>query len=215
MPELVVRPTQWRIAARFEDGSVAMATSMASRAGHGTEATGSGRLVLANLPLDPSQTNLPQQPVFVPLLHRLVGFVARSAAPDFGRALVGQLLGGTVSPADRAGAETRPAGLAVPPEAPGFYRVASSGADGQREALVAANLDPAEGDLRRTTAARVRACLGDRATVIRPGPDGRVVLPPRTGAGLRLSGPLLAAALLLVLIEFALAQGLRLPSLRV
>ncbi len=180
VPDLQVQPTHWRTAARFEDGSPAMAAR--------------AHTVLVNLPLDPQQTNLPQQTVFVPLMHRLVGFAA-GGETGAASVLVGQALGPS-------------AGAAA--DRPGFQRLAAaSGA--QRETLLAVNLNPAEGDLRRTTPEHVRHCLQGNVTVVRPGPDGAVELPPLAAAGLHLAGPLLVLVLLLLLAELALSQGLRWP----
>ncbi|MCE5241329.1 BatA domain-containing protein [bacterium] len=178
VPDLQVRPTHWRVAARFEDGSAAMAAR--------------AHTVLVNLPLDPQQTNLPQQTVFVPLMHRLVGFAAGDDA-QAGSALVGQALGSSPAPAR-----------------PGFQRLAAA-TGAQRESVYAVDLDPAEGDLRRTTPEHVRRCLQGNVIVVRPGPDGAVKLPPLTAAGLHLAGPLLVLVFLLLLAELALSQGLRWP----
>ena len=180
VPDLQVQPTHWRTAARFEDGSPAMAAR--------------AHTVLVNLPLDPQQTNLPQQTVFVPLMHRLVG----CAAGDDGEAdsvLAGQSLGPSPAPAG-----------------PGFLRLAAA-TGAQSESACAANLDPAEGDLRRTTPEHVRRCLQGNVIIVRPGPDGAVKLPPLAAARVHLAGPLLVLVLLLLLAELALSQGLSWPIL--
>lgn len=130
--------SQWRVSARYDRQVPALLT------GH----MGEGRVLLANFQPTPEATDLPSLPVFVPLLHRLVGHVARGPRPEEWRVLVGQPWGPDGRTADR----------------PGFIEPPVVG-----QPVLAANLDPLEGDLRRLSRPEIqRRCAPLKVTVCTP-----------------------------------------------
>ncbi|MEA3403606.1 MAG: BatA domain-containing protein [Armatimonadota bacterium] len=126
-------------------------------------APGKGRaLLLASAP-DDAWSDLPRQPVFVPLMHALARHLAAGRGACVLDAGPGELLvGELVRPADAVVLER--AGSAVQAtvsgrrwsataEEPGVYRVL---ADGREVAAAAVNIDPAESDPTQVTDAQVR-----------------------------------------------------------
>lgn len=177
--ELSVPPAgAWRVPAQFDNGVPALVAGQ----------VGAGRVLLANFEPAPAATDLPTLPVFVPLLHRLAGFVARGPRPEDARVLVGEPWG--------------PGGLAA--DRPGFLD-RSAVADG---APLAVNLDPLEGDLQRLSATEVqRRCTPLRVDVCAPDK-----LPDHLrGSPVPLATPLWLLGLGLLVLELFL---LRRPGVR-
>jgi hypothetical protein len=172
----------WRVLARFEEGTPALVEGRVGR----------GRVLISALPLDPKQTDLPRQPVFVPLMHRLAGYVAR----DTDDVLPSVLVGERVASPHAAGQ----AGVPAPPMQPGFHTLPTP--DGQRQWLFAANVDPAETDLTRIEPAELQRQLRLPVTSARS--------PRPLGLPLALTLPLLVALLLLALAEMLLTHPVRL-----
>jgi hypothetical protein len=145
------------VLARFDDGAPALV-----EARHGP-----GRVVLVATAADALWSDLPLQPVFLPLLHRLVSHVARvgddrrswetggvATLPATAGELVVEQPGGEVLrlPADTG---TRTLALA---EA-GFYRVREAGAGAGPVAVLAVNPPAAESDLALARADELAALL--------------------------------------------------------
>jgi hypothetical protein len=143
----------------------------------------------------------------VPLLHRLAAYLARPARPSIDDVTVGER---PVIAADDLPSQVTLTPPGGPPEEvavqdgvlpevklPGAHRVSWSGHD----VAFAANLDPRESDLTRTTEAAVRRVLAPaRVSTVGPGEIGQAFaqqLPSRTD----LSMPLLLLGLGLLLFE--------------
>ncbi len=184
--ELSVPTTsRWRVSARYDNQVPALLN------GH----VGEGRVLVANFEPTPGASDLPSLPVFVPLLHRLVGFVARGPRPEEARVLVGEARGPDVGAAERPGFVDR--------------RVVAGGS------ALAVNLDPLEGDLRRFAAADLqRRCAPVKVSVCNPDE-----LPGRLqGAPVPLATPLWLLGLGLLVLELFLlrrpgAKGVTTPRL--
>ncbi|AHG92747.1 double-transmembrane region domain protein (plasmid) [Gemmatirosa kalamazoonensis] len=152
-----------QVLARFEDGAPALVERPA----------GKGRVLLWASTLDNWWTDLPLDPVYVPLVRQLATHTARvlPAAPAY---LVGQTIDPSSvsddaapewvveSPSGRrqhVGADGIP-GLATLAE-PGVYRVRPNGSRNDAGVLLAANVDPAEADPTRVPPAEIAAAVGD------------------------------------------------------
>lgn len=166
------------VLAGFDDGAPALLT----------RAVGNGRVLVWSSTLDRFWNDLPTQPVFVPFVHRVVEFAAgyREAqswhtvggglrlaaledaalpegtevtvtAPDGGNsALVAAAL--ATGAADATAATDR-----LDLAEPGFYSLAWSDDDTDRELVVAANLDRTESDLAKLDPEELAAALRYRA----------------------------------------------------
>jgi Aerotolerance regulator N-terminal/von Willebrand factor type A domain len=146
--------TNARVLARFDDGGVAAAERR----------IGAGRAIVWTSTLDDSWNDLALKPVFLPLMHQIVGYLARYEEPAAWRT-VGQALDVSGRAAGRGGPIVlTPSGQRIAlggSLAPrfvelgeqGFYeiRATPARADAQQkqrpEVIVAVNLDPAESDL--------------------------------------------------------------------
>ena len=196
------------VLARYDDGATAIAARPA----------GSGRVVVWTGALDNGWSDLPLQPVFVPLVHEL----ARHAAGDQ-RAAPWIIAGALVDMPDYVArlrgaprADGAPdAWLAVAPSGdrtrdddrspvlqtvePGFYELRPLGGGGQSLPL-AVNADPEEGDLRTLDPELVAVAMGGATPAA-----GAAAAPARTAADdeerQALWWWLLAATLLLVAAE--------------
>jgi hypothetical protein len=152
-----------QVLARFEDGAPALVERSADR----------GRVLLWTSTLDSYWTDLPLDPVYVPLVRQLATHTARvlPTAPAY---LVGQ----TIDPATVSD-ESAPewvvetpsgrrqhigvdgiAGIATLSD-PGVYRVRPNGSRDDAGVLLAANVDPAEADPTRIPPAEIAAAVGD------------------------------------------------------
>ena len=149
-----------RVLARFDDGGVALAEVPA----------GEGRVVVWTAGLDNAWSDLPVQPVFLPLVHELARHTA-GAPPALPWLTVGTRVDvAAYAAALQAGAAPARATTAAPSEwlasapsgarerleaaapvlevaEPGFYEVRAVTDGGSAPRPLAVNLDPAEGDL--------------------------------------------------------------------
>jgi hypothetical protein len=135
-----------RVLARLDDGSAALAEISVGR----------GRVLIWTSAMDNVWSDLPLQPVFLPLMHQLVLYaarhVSRPAALTVGRiaALGREELGsaGEVVIVSPSGVRSRmtvgEAPVAVPVIEAGFYEVREAGVAGRVLTLLAANVDPEE-----------------------------------------------------------------------
>ena len=160
---LVPRPVHG-VLARFDDGGVALAEAR----------VGSGRLLVWTSSLDAFWNTLPQQPVYLPLVHELVKYTADYSEPapwvDVGRPLAVRELVSAASTVPTAVSGSIPSAAAIRVTSelggvgrqlsgadgvaativldPGFHTVAwGEEGDPATQARVAANVDRAEGDL--------------------------------------------------------------------
>jgi hypothetical protein len=140
--------SRWRVLASFTDQTPALIAGSVGR----------GRVLIANFAPDTKSSDLTSLPVFVPLMHRLLSYVARSYHLETTRFLPGQ----TVSAQAIAGGAPGDAGAApsLRPERPGIYELRWKAA-GNRESVehFAVNVDPLESDLRRLSPQEVQRRL--------------------------------------------------------
>jgi hypothetical protein len=143
----MIDPTS-RVLARFEDGGVAAAERR----------TGAGRVIVWTTTLDDTWTDLPVKPIYLPLVHQLVRYLARyEQTPSW------MTVGQVVDLASTA-ARIRTDRIIVAPDgqrttqkagAPGLlelneqgiYEIRPAGATSGRPQAIAVNIDPAEADL--------------------------------------------------------------------
>ncbi|MBM3475237.1 MAG: VWA domain-containing protein [Armatimonadetes bacterium] len=172
---------------------------------------GGSHLVLFNTSADGSWGEHIRSPAYVPLLHRLAMYLARPARPSITDVIVGErpaIIGGdppgevmltgpdgqqqTVPVQDRALPEVK---------VPGEYRVRW----GTLDLAFAANVDPRESDLTRTTEAAIRKALAPAQVtfVDSEATAARFVALLPTRADLSL--PLLLCALLVLAVESVLS----------
>ncbi|HMF92777.1 MAG TPA: hypothetical protein VKE96_00720, partial [Vicinamibacterales bacterium] len=146
---LQTTPTD-RVVARFDDGAVAAAEKK----------IGAGRVIIWTSTLDDSWTDIGVKPVFLPLVHQLVRYLAQYEQPA-SWFTVGQVLDLT----QRAKARTdriivTPSGERISQSSmgegnegllelteQGIYEIRSAAATTGRPEAIAVNLDPAESDL--------------------------------------------------------------------
>src|SRR5438445_6110452 len=157
--------TDARVLARFDDGGVAAAEKR----------IGAGRVIAWSSTVDDSWNDLALKPVFLPLVHQMVRYLARYDEPSAWYT-VGQALdvsGRAAGQGDRV--VLTPAGQRVPlsgRDAPrfvelteqGFYEIRPTGARVGRPFTVAVNLDPAESDLSSMDPRELVAAATGRAT---------------------------------------------------
>jgi hypothetical protein len=199
-----------RVLARFEDGEPWLIE----------QPVGRGRVVFASSTADLEGNDLPTRPVFVPLVQRLVlwlaGGLEAAEEPELGAGeqlvLTGgaELAGtrvGVVSPGGgRIEAEFLPDGAvsrAVVPalEEVGFYRWSRPG----REGVAAVNAPAAESDLTPLAVEELEERLRPvRAELVEVTPSGASGDPSRLGVR-SLTRPLLVALLALLLVEMIVA----------
>jgi hypothetical protein len=139
-----------RVLARFDDGAVAAAEKK----------VGAGRVIVWTTTLDDTWTDLAVKPVFLPLVHQLVRYLAHyEAATSW--VTVGQVLDLSARAKDRAarivvtpagerltlsGAGQANQGL-LELSQQGIYEIRSAAAATGRPEAIAVNIDPAESDL--------------------------------------------------------------------
>jgi aerotolerance regulator-like protein/VWA domain-containing protein len=159
---LEVPPTD-RVIARYDDGAVAAAERR----------VGQGRVIAWTTSLDDSWNDFPRKPVYLPLIHQLVKYLARYEQPTAWRT-VGQvvdlsaLLKGradrvVMTPAgERVTVPASEAGL-VELNEQGVYEVRGASGATVRAERIAVNLDPAESDLATLDPEELVAAVTGRA----------------------------------------------------
>jgi hypothetical protein len=158
-----------RIIARYDDGAIAAAERK----------VGLGRVVVWTTTLDDTSTDIAVKPVFLPLVHQIVRYLAHYEAPT-SWFTVGQVLDLSARIRSRAarivvspsGDRTTQSGGGEGAEGllelneQGVYEVRSTGAATGRPEAIAVNLDPAESDLSPLDARElVAAVTGHGASV--------------------------------------------------
>ena len=151
--------------ARYDDGAAAVAEKR----------TGAGRVIVWTSTLDDSWTDLAVKPVYLPLVHQLVRYLARyEQTPSW--LTVGQVVDLTsmaaqirsdrivVTPSgQRTTQRANSPGLLELTEQ-GVYEVRAGGAATGRPLAIAVNIDPAEADLAPVDPAELVAAVTGRAT---------------------------------------------------
>jgi hypothetical protein len=154
-----------RVLARYDDGAVALAERR----------TGAGRVIVWTSTLDDSWTDLALKPVYLPLVHQLVRYLARyEQTPSW--LTVGQVVDLTslaaqirgdrivVSPSgQRTTQRANSPGLLELTEQ-GIYEVRAGGTATGRPLAIAVNIDPAEADLAPVDPTELVAAVTGRAT---------------------------------------------------
>jgi hypothetical protein len=134
-----------RVLARFDDGAVAAAERK----------VGQGRVIAWASALDDSYSDLPRRPVYLPLVHQLVKYLAQFE-PSRSWQTVGQVVDvGALTKARANWVVVTPSGKRVAQNGPleldeqGVYDVRPSGGavEGTPAQAIAVNIDPAEADL--------------------------------------------------------------------
>jgi hypothetical protein len=154
-----------RVVARYDDGAVAAAERR----------TGAGRVIVWTSTLDDSWTDLPVKPVYLPLVHRLVAYLARyEQTPSWLN--VGQVVDLASTAATIRGERlvVSPSGQRTtqPADSPGLlelteqgvYEVRAGATNTARPMTIAVNIDAAEADLTALDPAELVASVTGRAT---------------------------------------------------
>jgi hypothetical protein len=154
-----------RVIARFDDGAVAAAERR----------TGAGRLIVWTSTLDDAWTDLPVKPVYLPLVHRLVSYLARyEQTPNW--QTVGQVVDlasafatirgerVVVSPSGQRTTQAAGSPGLLELSEQGVYEVRAGGTTTGRPQAIAVNIDPAEADLTPLDPAELVASVTGRAT---------------------------------------------------
>src|SRR5882757_7030257 len=159
-----------RVLARYDDGAVAAAERK----------IGGGRSVVWTSTLDDSWTDIAVKPVFLPLVHQLVRYLAHYEAPT-SWLTVGQVLDLTARAKGRGDRSDRivvtPSGERISQSnagegnegllelnEQGIYEIRTTGAAGGRPEAIAVNLDPAESDLSAIDPRELVAAVTGHAT---------------------------------------------------
>ncbi|HVH26825.1 MAG TPA: BatA and WFA domain-containing protein [Vicinamibacterales bacterium] len=156
-----------RVISRFDDGAVAAAERR----------TGAGRLIVWTSTLDDTWTDLVVKPVYLPLVHQLVRYLARyEQTPNW--LTVGQVvdLASTaatirgervvVSPSGQRTTQAAGSPGLVELSEQGVYEIRAGGTTTGRPMAVAVNIDPAEADLTPLDPAELVASVTGRATQV-------------------------------------------------
>jgi hypothetical protein len=168
---LQTEPTD-RVLARFDDGAIAAAERK----------VGAGRVIVWTSTLDDSWTDIAVKPIFLPLVHQLVRYLAHYE-PSTSWFTVGQVLDLTARAKGRADRSDK---IVVTPsgermthagsgegneglielEEQGVYEVRPTGAPQSRPEAIAVNLDPAESDLTAIDPRELVAAVTGHATPV-------------------------------------------------
>jgi hypothetical protein len=166
---LQTAPTD-RVLARYDDGAVAAAEKK----------IGGGRSIVWTTTLDDSWTDIAVKPVFLPLVHQLVRYLAHYEPPT-SWLTVGQVLDLTARAKGRGDRSDRivvtPSGERISQSSAGegnegllelneqgIYEIRSTGAASGRPEAIAVNLDPAESDLSAIDPRELVAAVTGHAT---------------------------------------------------
>ncbi len=159
-----------RVLARFDDGAVAAAEKR----------IGGGRAIVWTSTLDDSWTDIALKPVFLPLVHQMVRYLAHYEPPT-SWLTVGQVLDLTARAKGRGDHSDRivvtPSGERISQSGAGegnegllelneqgVYEIRPAGAAGGRPEAIAVNLDPAESDLASIDPRELVAAVTGHAT---------------------------------------------------
>jgi len=200
-----------RVLARFDDGAVAAAERR----------TGAGRVIVWTSTLDDSWTDLPVKPVYLPLVHQLVSYLARyEQTPSW--LTVGQVvdlasISATirgdrlvVSPsAQRTTQRANTPGLLELTEQ-GIYEVRAAGSNTGRPQAIAVNIDPVEADLTPLDPAELVASVTGHASqdVAEAGAAAEALSPEDSEKRQALWWYLLMAGMLLLAAETVISNRL-------
>jgi hypothetical protein len=163
-----------RVLARFDDGAIAAAEKK----------VGAGRAIVWTSTLDDSWTDIGVKPIFLPLVHQLVRYLAQYEQPA-SWFTVGQVLDLT------ARAKARADRIVVTPSSEriaqsslgegsegllelneqGIYEIRATGAASGRPEAIAVNLDPAESDMTAIDPRELVAAVTGRATPLTVQPE--------------------------------------------
>ena len=212
---LQTEPTD-RVLARFDDGAIAAAERK----------IGAGRAIVWTSTLDDSWTDIGVKPVFLPLVHQLVRYLAHYE-PSTSWFTVGQVLDLTARAKGRADRSDR---IVVTPSGErithagggegnegllelneqGVYEVRPTSAPTGRPEAIAVNLDPAESDLSPIDPRELVAAVTGHATQVAAGPAAPVQEMTREESERRQSlwWYLLLAGLLLLAAETVISNRL-------
>jgi len=149
-----------RVLARFDDGAAAAVERK----------VGAGHVIVWASALDDSYSDLPKKPVYLPLVHQLVKYLAQFEAPRAWQT-VGQVVDVQTLTRSRANwVVVTPSGKRVPQAGPlelseqGVYDVRPAGAaDAFAPQAIAVNIDPAEEDLAAIDPAELVAAVTGHA----------------------------------------------------
>ena len=188
------------------------------------KAFGQGRVIFSAMTFDPEWSNLPLQPLFVPLAQRLVIHLAVAGGDNASTALIGQSLQRLI-PATSAEKEylfTAPDGkesaiapsetegrqvLTIPPSTtPGIGRIRSKANPDRPASLAIWNLDPAEGDLETYSESEVRSLAERLGIAYANNTEGYARMDRDRRLGAEIWQPLLALLLILLFFEVLLQQ---------
>jgi hypothetical protein len=191
-----------QVLARFDAGSPAVAERR----------TGNGRVLIWGSTFDTAWSDLPQRPMFLPFVHRVVRHLAGYTEPQ-PWVTVGQVLDASVAPRGGASAQRvvlTPSGRRLPIEdegsdvvelsEKGFYELRGEG--NQNVTVVAVNVDPVEADLtpidpKEIVAAATGGSTGGDGTQ----PNGIPLTPEAKEKNQRLWWYLLIAGILLLGVD--------------
>lgn len=154
-----------RVLARYDDGAVAAAERR----------TGAGRVIVWTSTLDDSWTDLGKKPVFLPLVHQLVRYLARyeqtTAWMTVGQVVdlastAAQIRGDrlVVTPAGQRTTQRPGSSGLLELDQQGFYEVRPAGATTGRPQAMAVNIDPLESDLTPLDPSELVAAVTGHAT---------------------------------------------------
>ena len=151
-----------RVLARFDDGAVAASERR----------VGAGRVIALGTPLDDSWNDLALKPVYLPLVHQLVRYLARyePSAPWLTVGQVVDLSALLKNRAERVVVTPSSAQVKVPGTEPGIVELNEQGVyevrtvgSGSTPYQIAVNLDPAESDLTPLDPQELLAAVTGRA----------------------------------------------------
>jgi hypothetical protein len=160
---LEMGPTD-RVLARFDDGAVAAAERK----------VGAGRVIVWTSTLDDSWSDLALKPVFLPLVHQLVKYLAQYEPPsswftvgqvlDLSARLKSRTERVVVTPSNRRITQAAGAPGLLELNEQGVYEVRAAGVSGGRPEAIAVNLDPLESDLTPLDPRELVAAVTGQAT---------------------------------------------------
>jgi hypothetical protein len=197
-----------RVIARFDDGAVAGAERR----------VGAGRVIAWTSTFDDSWSDLAVRPVYLPLVHQLVRYLAHYEQP-MAWLTVGQVVDLTasskvrgervvVTPSGRRIVQAAGAPGLLELNEQGVYEIRSPGAAATHPEAIAVNLDPAESDLTPLDTRELVAAVTGRATPTAAQPVAATVTPEDAEGRQALWWYLLLGGMLILAAETTLANRL-------